>query len=80
MDPQTIHFLEINNGNFLVILSEVYYTGGTPWKDRLWTVGLHFKKGRFRTSTVFSIFCFRNIKYQSIPVKQAYLLNKNLEH
>jgi hypothetical protein len=46
----------------------------------LCTVGLHFKKGRFRTSTVFTIFCFRNIKYQSIPVKQAYLLNKNLEH
>jgi hypothetical protein len=46
----------------------------------LWSVGLHFKKGRFRTSTVYTIFSFRNIKYQSIPVKQAYLLNKNLEH
>jgi len=43
-------------------------------------VGGVAKKGSFRTSTVFTICCFKNIKYQSIPVKQAYLLNKNLEH
>ncbi len=57
MDPQTIHPLTINKDNFLVIMSEVYYTRGHHERIVMYG-GVAFQKGPFRTSTVFTIFCF----------------------
>jgi hypothetical protein len=71
IDPQTtIHPLNINNDNFLVIMS------GVTVKGSLCTVaGGVAKKGSFRTSTVFTIFCIlfkKNREYKNIA-QLAYL-------